>query len=76
MIEGLSQKITPYSNIKLEGGSSDHLLVMNCGLGLDLSDVISHQDIAMQQLHLVCHITMIIAKILEFLKKDCGVNSW
>jgi len=71
--EDFSQDIQHYSKIQLEGDSSDlyHLLVMDCGLGLDLNDVIARQDFANTQLHMIYHIARSIANILRFLNEEC-----
>lgn len=51
-----------------------YLLVMECGAGLDLNDVISHQNIAGRDLPLVLSIGARIAECLQFLNEECHIN--
>jgi hypothetical protein len=53
----------------------EFLLVMECGIGEDLSDIISHQqNIAGKNLRLVIYIALEIAKCLQFLNEDMGIS--
>jgi len=54
-------------------GQLEYLLVMDCGCGLDLEDIISHQDIAGSNLPLALHISISIAERLQFLNEECGI---
>jgi len=74
--DDFSQEIELFQKIRLEGNGTrtiNHLLEMSCGLGDDLSDVISHQDIAGKNLVSVCQIALSIAKVLRFLNETCHV---
>jgi len=51
----------------------NHLLVMDCGIKNDLSDVISHKNIAGKDVHAVRSIAIQIAKCLQFLNEECNV---
>jgi len=51
----------------------NHLLVMDCGIKNDLSDVISHKNIAGKDVHAVRYIAIQIAKCLQFLNEECNV---
>ena len=48
---------------------------MECGSGLDLSDVISHQDIAGTNIDMVRHISTSIGECLDYftVNPSCGV---
>jgi serine/threonine protein kinase len=50
-----------------------HLLVMDCGNKNDLSDVISHKNIAGKNVHAVRSIAIQIAGCLKFLNETCEV---
>ena len=51
----------------------NHLLVMDCGNKNDLSDVISHKNIAGKDALMVRSIAIQIAKCLQFLNEECNV---
>ena len=51
----------------------NHLLVMECGNKNDLSDVISHKNIAGKAIFMVRFIAIQIAKCLQFLNEECKV---
>ena len=51
----------------------NHLLVMDCGNKNDLSDVISHKNIAGKAIFMVRFIAIQIAKCLQFLNEECNV---
>jgi serine/threonine protein kinase len=74
--DDFSQELELFKNIRLEGSGDriiNHILEMSCGLGDDLSDVISHQDIAGKNLVSVCQIALSIAKVLRFLNETCHI---
>ncbi|CAB9525390.1 Ankyrin Repeat [Seminavis robusta] len=71
-------ELKTYEHLRLQcpagqGGSEElqYLLVMECGAGLDLNDVISHQNIAGRDLSMVLAIGSGIAKCLQFLNEEC-----
>jgi hypothetical protein len=49
----------------------NHLLVMDCGNKNDLSDVISHENLAGKDALMVRSIAIQIAKCLQFLNEEC-----
>lgn len=50
-----------------------HLLVLDCGSGDDLSDIISHQDISGKNLFHILHAGISISRCLQYLNDGCGM---
>ncbi|CAB9507236.1 Ankyrin Repeat [Seminavis robusta] len=72
LLEGLQT----HQNILTSGRGTDdiaYLLVMECGAGLDLHDVISHHNIAGRNLPMVLSIATCIAECLQYLNEKCQV---
>lgn len=71
----LESEIREYEKIHLKSGSDDlkFLLVMGCGAGVDLHDVIGHQNIAGKDLGAVVSTAKDLAQCLRFLNEKCGV---
>jgi serine/threonine protein kinase len=76
----LPVELAQYPNICLKGVDAtrdqsmlEYLLVMECGSGTDLHDVIGHQNIAGQDPFSVISIAKEIARCLQFLNERCGI---
>jgi serine/threonine protein kinase len=76
----LPDELALYPNISLKSGDAagdqsmlEYLLVMECGSGTDLHDVIGHQNIAGKDPFSVILIAKEIARCLQFLNEKCGI---
>ncbi|KAL3923598.1 MAG: hypothetical protein SGILL_001568 [Bacillariaceae sp.] len=70
----LQAELEPYKEtIKLKGANLKYVIVMDCGAGYDLCDLISHQNIAGKDLLTVAAVAKEIALCLKFLNETCGI---
>jgi len=72
------EELRDYKHIRLNSDGYDEgsnglrcLLVMESGSGVDLNDVISHQNIAGKNLPVVLSVSSYIAECLQFLNEQC-----
>jgi len=66
--------VAKYEHLQLANDHPDHVIVMDCGSGLDLGDIMRHQSPEREdEMEYVLEIAQNIAKILSYLNSVCAI---